>query len=148
MARRYSTADGQHKRCGGLTGMRRRTRVASAVKAPRTEGRGMLRYAPLLSTIAALAVLVPSAASAAGPHATAVSTSGGHACGLLSDATVKCWGANQMGQLGEGTPPRRLTAVAVPGLAGATSVSAGGGMTCAVLVDGTARCWGANDLGQ
>jgi hypothetical protein len=108
----------------------------------------MLRFAQALSAIAALALVMPGAASAAGPHATAVSTSGGHACALLSDATVKCWGANQMGQLGDGTHTRRLTAVAVPGLAGATSVSAGGGMTCAVLADGSVRCWGANDLGQ
>jgi alpha-tubulin suppressor-like RCC1 family protein len=80
--------------------------------------------------------------------ATAVSAGSGHACALLSDATVKCWGSNGKGQLGDGTRTRRLTAVAVQGLAGATGVSAGWRMSCAALADGTARCWGDNHYGQ
>ena len=59
------------------------------------------------------------------PKATAVSAGGGHTCALLSNATVKCWGSNSDGQLGDGTHTRRLTAVAVHGLAGVKSVSAG-----------------------
>jgi alpha-tubulin suppressor-like RCC1 family protein len=82
------------------------------------------------------------------PKATAVSTGPGHACALLSNATVKCWGSNRTGELGDGTHTRRLTAVAVQGLADAISVSAGFRMSCALLADGTVRCWGANDLGQ
>jgi alpha-tubulin suppressor-like RCC1 family protein len=82
-----------------------------------------------------------------GLKATAVSAGFGHACALLSNATVKCWGSNESGQLGDGTHTRRLTAVAVQGLVGATSVSASGG-TCATLADGTARCWGDNRFGQ
>ncbi len=88
-------------------------------------------------------------AHAAGlPKATAVSTGGGNACALLSDTTVKCWGSNGKGQLGDGTHTRRLTAVAVHGLAGATDVSASWSMSCARLADGTARCWGGNHWGQ
>jgi alpha-tubulin suppressor-like RCC1 family protein len=82
------------------------------------------------------------------PKATAVSTGPGHACALLSNATVKCWGNNRKGELGDGTQTRRLTAVSVQGLAGATGVSAGYRMSCASLADGTATCWGANHLGQ
>jgi hypothetical protein len=120
----------------------------------------MLRFAQPLSTIArrprgwvaATTMLVllmgvggAGAASAAGlSKATAVSAGGGHTCALLSDATVKCWGSNEGGQLGDGTHTRRLTAVAVRGLAGATSVSG----SCALLADGTARCWGDNRFGQ
>ena len=124
----------------------------------------MLRDAQPLSTIARpprgwvaamtmLMVLVSAggvgaARAEALPKATAISTGGGHACALLSDATVKCWGSNRSGELGDGTRTRRLTAVAVRGLAGATSVSAGYGMSCALLADGTARCWGDNRHGQ
>lgn len=89
-----------------------------------------------------------AARAEARPKATAISTGGGHTCALLSDATVKCWGSNRSGELGDGTHTRRLTAVAVRGLAGATSVSASYAMTCALLADGTARCWGDNRYGQ
>ena len=99
----------------------------------------------------ALTVLVLGLAGApaeARLKATAVSTGIYHACALLSDATVKCWGDNAQAQLGDGTRKRRLTAVAVQGLAGATGVSAGRGMSCAALADGTARCWGDNYGGR
>ena len=92
-----------------------------------------------------LVLLMGAAPAEALPKATAVSAGGDHTCALLSDATVKCWGANRSGQLGDGTHTRRLTAVAVHGLAGATSVSASA--SCATLADGTARCWGNNQLG-
>jgi alpha-tubulin suppressor-like RCC1 family protein len=82
------------------------------------------------------------------PKATVVSAGGDHTCALLSNSTVKCWGSNGRGQLGDGTHTRRLTAVAVRGLAGATGVSANGSMSCARLADGSARCWGDNRLGR
>jgi hypothetical protein len=120
----------------------------------------MLRFAQPLSTIArrprgwvaatTMLVLLMGVGGAAAaraealPKATAISAGGDHTCALLSDATVKCWGSNEGGQLGDGTHTRRLTAVAVRGLAGATSVSG----SCALLADGTARCWGDNRFGQ
>jgi regulator of chromosome condensation (RCC1) repeat-containing protein/Regulator of Chromosome Condensation (RCC1) repeat protein len=64
-------------------------------------------------------------------------TTGGPTCALLSNATVKCWGAKG-----------KLTAVAVPGLAGVTGVSSYAGSSCASLGDGTVRCWGENGSGQ
>jgi hypothetical protein len=109
----------------------------------------MLRHAqPWAAGITMLIVLMGAAPAEARLKATALSTGGGHTCALLSNATVKCWGANGSGQVGDGTHTRRLTAVAVHGLAGATSVSASAGMSCATLADGTARCWGNNRLGQ
>ncbi len=83
--------------------------------------------------------------------ATAVTAGAFHTCALLGDGTVRCWGANDFGQLGNGsitvnspTP----TPVAVSGITTAVAISAGGWHTCALLGDGTVRCWGRNDFGQ
>lgn len=42
-----------------------------------------------------------------------VSTGGGHVCAILTDSTVKCWGWNSQGQLGDGTAVTRYTPVSV-----------------------------------
>jgi alpha-tubulin suppressor-like RCC1 family protein len=68
---------------------------------------------------------------------------GNHFCGLMSNDTVRCWGANGEGQLGNGNQVNQSTPVAVQGLAGpVASLSAGDKGTCAVYQDGTAACWG------
>jgi hypothetical protein len=43
----------------------------------------------------------------------------------LGDGTVRAWGANTYGQLGDGTTIRRTSPMAVPGLAGVETVTAG-----------------------
>ncbi|MCX4242311.1 RCC1 domain-containing protein [Paraliomyxa miuraensis] len=76
------------------------------------------------------------------------------ACAVLEGGAVRCWGANDVGQLGLGHTKRigddELPAdVGVVPLGGtAVRVVAGAYHACAQLVDGTARCWGANDTGQ
>ena len=77
-----------------------------------------------------------------------VSASGSHACALLADRTVRCWGYNQHGQLGDGTTTNALTPVAVTGITTAIAVSAGHHHTCALLADRTVECWGQNVYGQ
>jgi alpha-tubulin suppressor-like RCC1 family protein len=88
--------------------------------------------------------------------ATLVSVGGAHACARVTDGTLRCWGRNAAGQLGDGTTTRRLTPVKVRAsstvvLGSATAVSAGGAHTCAVTGTGVAarvHCWGANASGQ
>jgi alpha-tubulin suppressor-like RCC1 family protein len=50
----------------------------------------------------------------------AVQVAGGHyhSVALLGDGTVRAWGANTYGQLGDGTTTRRTTPVPVPDLTG------------------------------
>lgn len=71
-----------------------------------------------------------------------------HACGLLPNGTVKCWGYNASGQLGNSTTTDSSTPVMVSGLTNAVAVAVGDQSSCAVLGDGTARCWGKNQYGQ
>lgn len=70
-----------------------------------------------------------------------------HSCARLSDGTTGCWGANDYGQLGNGTASGSSAAV-VSGLSGATAISAGGYHTCASLPNGSVSCWGHNGSGQ
>jgi alpha-tubulin suppressor-like RCC1 family protein len=71
-----------------------------------------------------------------------------HACAVLADGSVKCWGNNEHGQLGDGTTMTRTAPVAVAGLEPVSSVSGGLAHTCAVLRTGGVKCWGSNMFGD
>lgn len=75
-------------------------------------------------------------------------TSSGHTCALIVDGTVRCWGLNSLGQLGDGTATNQSTPVAVAGVTTAVALAAGNAHTCALLANGLVRCWGANNVGQ
>jgi len=94
------------------------------------------------------AYAVPTSAVAG--ISTAVSVAAGyyHTCAQLRSGGVQCWGANGVGQLGNGTFTSSLSPVTVAGLADIRSLSAAGGISCAMLFDRTERCWGLNGNGQ
>ena len=72
-----------------------------------------------------------------------------HTVAVLEDSAANSWGANHVGQLGDGTTTRRLTPVNVSGLSsGVASVTAGFYHSCAVLTSTAAKCWGYNGNGQ
>lgn len=71
-----------------------------------------------------------------------------HACALMTDGTVQCWGDNRGGQLGMGDTTQRTTPTEVPGLTGVRQIAAGANHTCVLLAEGGVRCWGLNQVGQ
>ena len=78
-------------------------------------------------------------------------------CARLADGTARCWGSDQVGQLGNG-PATSIERVDRPvvvrnpadtgPLRGVRSISTSYTHTCAALTDGTARCWGNNLSGK
>ena len=71
-----------------------------------------------------------------------------YTCSVLSGGAVWCWGANDSGQLGNGSHRRSSTPRRVKGISTAIAVSAARGHTCAVLAGGAVKCWGVNDHGE
>jgi alpha-tubulin suppressor-like RCC1 family protein len=74
-----------------------------------------------------------------------------HACGLTTTGGVKCWGANQFGQLGDGAPSTftRPVPADVTGLtSGVTAIAVGAFHSCALITGGAVKCWGSNSVGQ
>src|SRR2546423_995537 len=59
-----------------------------------------------------------------------------------------CWGANDTGQLGDGTTTSRATPVPVSGGLSFAVLDGGGGHSCGVITSGAAYCWGDNTSGQ
>src|SRR3989442_6577695 len=81
--------------------------------------------------------------------ATRVVAGAEHACALLGDGTVRCWGAGDSGQRGDGTFNNSSTVpVAVGGLTGAVSSVVTGDHPCALLGDGTSGGWGRSNDGR
>ena len=77
----------------------------------------------------------------------AVSVTGEHTCSLEETGSVRCWGRNIEGQLGDGTTTSRDVPAAVPGLTDVDEVSAGSLHTCSVS-SGEVSCWGDNWFGE
>jgi alpha-tubulin suppressor-like RCC1 family protein len=67
---------------------------------------------------------------------------------LLSDGTVRGWGNNEYGQIGDGSTADRDVPVSVSGLSGVVAISAGTDHSLALLSDGTVKAWGLNNDGQ
>jgi alpha-tubulin suppressor-like RCC1 family protein len=77
-----------------------------------------------------------------------------HTCAFINGGTVRCWGYNLDGEVGDGTTtdrhlPRDVKAPSGTGvLSGVADVAIDGYSSCARLSSGTARCWGEGDFGE
>lgn len=87
-----------------------------------------------------------------------VAVGSNHACALLANGTVKCWGANGNGQLGTGDTTSYPTthahvendwpSVNLGTGRTAVAISSGTQFTCALLDNGLVKCWGLGASGQ
>lgn len=119
-----------------------------------------------LATVLTVACLAPAGGCArtqllviaeSGSEAS-ISAGNTHACVVLEGGRIKCWGRNNMGQLGLGDTENRgddpgelgdaLPAVDLGTDARAIAVTAGFDHTCALLTSGRVKCWGSNGSGK
>jgi hypothetical protein len=84
---------------------------------------------------------VEDAAVKPAPVATRLVASGDSTCAVMSDLTVRCWGANAHGQLGDGTTADAATPV-MPEIRAVKDLQLFDGTTCALLDDASVACWG------
>jgi alpha-tubulin suppressor-like RCC1 family protein len=88
--------------------------------------------------------------------AVAIDAGDSQTCAVLVSGTIKCWGGNWLGQLGDGNMTHQscldgdcsTTPVTVAAITTAAGVAAGSDHTCAVLAGGAVNCWGGNWSGQ
>lgn len=81
-------------------------------------------------------------------HAERVYAGNAHTCALTADSTAWCWGANDHGQLGDGTTQNRPLPTPLPSALHFASLSLGAQHSCGRTGAGAVYCWGANDSGQ
>jgi alpha-tubulin suppressor-like RCC1 family protein len=71
-----------------------------------------------------------------------------HACALLEDRRVACWGSNSQQQIDESVESRSPTPRLIAGFSNVVDLALGGYHSCALLESGTVTCWGNNERGQ
>lgn len=92
--------------------------------------------------------LVPVDVLNLGGIAESIAAGDHHTCAVLTTGAVRCWGANDQGQLGTGNFVSGSLPVSVTGLAGnVASLASMTQTTCAILDGGSLNCWGRNDKG-
>jgi alpha-tubulin suppressor-like RCC1 family protein len=89
--------------------------------------------------------------------ATAIAAGNFHTCAILDNSSIKCWGFNASGQLGQGDTSTvwrasdlgdSLLAVDLGAGRTARAIATGDNQTCAILDDASIKCWGSNTAGQ
>lgn len=80
-----------------------------------------------------------------------ISAGSSHTCGIdtsQSAGTLKCWGSNFYGQIGDGSQTDRAFPQAVNAATVYSQVSVGADHTCAITWGNVLQCWGRNNFGQ
>lgn len=99
-----------------------------------------------------MGIHLPAVDLGSGRHAVELALGIEHSCARLDNGQVKCWGDNDVGQLGLGDANPRgdqqgemgdnLPAVNLGVGRTATALALGGTFTCALLDNGVSKCWG------
>jgi alpha-tubulin suppressor-like RCC1 family protein len=122
----------------------------ATVKCLGTNNYGQLGNASNTPSATPTQVAVLTGASAA-TRASQVVSGANHSCALLDNRNVKCWGVNNVRQLG--TPTNSVawvnSPVDVPALTNnVTQLASKADHTCAIHANGDVSCWGADSYGQ
>jgi alpha-tubulin suppressor-like RCC1 family protein len=76
---------------------------------------------------------------------TAISAGARFSMALLKNGTVRVWGDNALGTIGDGSMTNRPRPIPVEGVRDAVAIAAGGTFALVLLADGTVVTWGATD---
>ena len=117
-------------------------RLPSGVKCWGNNDRGQLGNGQTITSN------VPVDVTGIGSNVSALAAGRAHSCVVLDTGRVKCWGANDAGQLGNATTASSATPVDVVGLARAVAVAAFYDTTCALTATGAVLCWGQVSAGR
>jgi alpha-tubulin suppressor-like RCC1 family protein len=110
-------------------------------------GGGNVHFALKDDVLSLVATFQPPTPYAATTFASA-SSCGGFYCGIRADGTLWCGGANESGELGDGTTVNRTAAVQVGSSTDWTKIATSSTHTCALRNGGELYCWGSNDGGE
>ncbi|MBU1241834.1 hypothetical protein KKD52_08940 [Myxococcota bacterium] len=72
----------------------------------------------------------------------------GHFCGLISGGTIRCWGRNDSGQIGDNSTINRNVPTLASSAYAFTQVASGYYHNCALTTSNNILCWGGNGDGQ
>lgn len=80
--------------------------------------------------------------------AVAIEAGDTHACALLANGSIQCWGRAADNYLGNGVDLDSATPfpVTVNGISDATHLTVGPSHSCAIRTDQTVACWGSNNV--
>lgn len=84
----------------------------------------------------------------------AIAVGSSHSCAVTVTGSVKCWGANGGGQLGNGTINHMYPIdvcsdqACTSSLSNVSAIATGGTHTCGLTTTGGVLCWGGNNNGQ
>jgi hypothetical protein len=130
-----------HSQAGGVARVTAKLRDASMDDAT----------APVLSS----GDLLPAVTTDSSTSLAQIATGAAHSCVVKSDGGVRCWGANDLGQLGSAASGSQAAAVSVTALGHVSAsaedhaIAAGDNHTCVIAATGgLVLCWGANDHAQ
>ncbi|MDH3272233.1 MAG: Ig-like domain-containing protein [Gemmatimonadota bacterium] len=78
----------------------------------------------------------------------ALAAGASHTCALGANGVASCWGANDAGQLGDGSRNARSAPVRVRTELRFSALATGASHTCGLAGNGVPLCWGDNESGQ
>src|SRR5438132_1616694 len=81
-------------------------------------------------------------------YAQKIASAGYHSLAVCTDSSVRAWGLNDYGQLGNGTNTDSNLPIPVSFLTGIIAIAGGGDQSVALKNDGTLWTWGLNLYGQ